>query len=44
MGPELVGAYLTLRRHDLKRWELTGEDWNPEKVTSWELETYLPYY
>ncbi len=22
----------------------TGEDWNPEKVTTWELETYLPYY
>jgi glutamine synthetase len=44
MGPELVAAYLTLRRHDFKRWEHTGEDWNPEKVTAWELETYLPYY
>ena len=44
MGHDLVTAYLALRRHDLKRWELTGEDWDPEKITTWELETYLPYY
>ena len=43
-GACLSTAYVALRRHDLSRWELTGEDWNPEKVTTWELETYLPYY
>ena len=44
MGPELVAAYLALRRHDLARWEATGEKWDPEQITPWELETYLPYY
>ena len=44
MGPELVAAYLTLRRHEVARWEATGEDWNPEKITAWELESYLRFY
>ena len=42
MGPDLVAAYLALRRHEVARWEATGEDWDPEKVTAWELESYLP--
>ena len=44
MGPELTNAYLALRRHDLARWEATGEKWDPEQITTWELQTYLPYY
>ncbi len=44
MGPELVTAYLTLRRHEVARWEATGEAWEPEKVTAWELDSYLKYY
>jgi len=44
MGNDLVAAYLALRRHDLGRWEATGQPWEPEQITAWELETYLPYY
>ena len=44
MGPELVAAYLALRRHEVARWEATGEDWNPEKITAWELDSYLRFY
>ena len=44
MGPELVAAYVTLRRHEVARWEATGEDWNPEKITAWELDSYLRFY
>ncbi len=44
MGPELTSTYLALRRHDLSRWEALEEKWNPEEITRWELETYLPFY
>ena len=44
MGPELVRTYLTLRRHDVARWEATGEPWDPEVVSPWELDTFLPFY
>ncbi len=44
MGPELVGAYLALRRHEVARWEATGEAWDPEKITAWELDSYLRFY
>jgi len=44
MGPELVAAYLALRRHEVARWEAAGETWDPEQVTPWELESYLKYY
>jgi len=44
MGPELVRTYLTLRRHDVAQWEAAGETWDPEVVTPWELDTYLPFY
>jgi glutamine synthetase len=43
-GPELVRTYLTLRRHDVAQWEAAGESWDPEVVTPWELDTYLPFY
>ena len=39
MGSELVAAYLALRRHEFERaGKLNGEDWNPEKITAWELD------
>ena len=41
MGPELVTAYLALRRHEVARWEAAGETWDPEQVTPWELDSYL---
>jgi glutamine synthetase len=44
MGPELTAAYVNLRRHDLARWDALGEKWDPESITTWELETYLPFY
>ena len=44
MGPELVRTYVTLRRHEVARWEASGEPWDPEQVTAWELDSYLPYY
>jgi glutamine synthetase len=44
MGPDLVAAYLTLRRHEVARWEASGEDWDPEKITAWELDSYLKFY
>ncbi|MGH9271696.1 MAG: glutamine synthetase, partial [Ilumatobacteraceae bacterium] len=34
IGPEVVAAYLALRRHEVSRWEATGEDWDPEKITA----------
>lgn len=43
IGSELVSAYITLRRYDLARCDAAG-DFDPEQVTDWELETYLPYY
>ena len=42
MGPDLVAAYLALRRHEVARWEAAGESWDPEKITAWELDSYLP--
>jgi len=44
MGQDLVDAYVALRRYELGRWDASGQDWDPEKITAWELETYLPYY
>ena len=44
MGPELVRAYLALRRHEVARWEAAGEKWDPEQITAWELDSYLRYY
>ena len=44
MGPDLVAAYLALRRHEVARWEATREPWDAEQVTAWELESYLPFY
>lgn len=44
MGPDLVDAYVALRRHEVARWEAAGERWDPEQVTAWELESYLRYY
>jgi glutamine synthetase len=44
MGPELVTAYLALRRHEVARWEAAGETWDPEQVTAWELDSYLRFY
>ncbi|MET0326069.1 MAG: hypothetical protein ABW219_12650, partial [Ilumatobacteraceae bacterium] len=44
MGHDLVAAYLALRRHEVARWEATGEPWDPEQITAWELDSYLPFY
>ena len=44
MGPDLVAAYLALRRHEVARWEASGETWDPEQVTAWELDSYLRFY
>jgi glutamine synthetase len=43
VGREAVAAYLALRRHDLARCE-AAEPWDPDQVTDWELDMYLPFY
>ena len=43
VGPAMVDTYLALRRHDLARSD-AAEPWDAEKVTDWELDTYLPFY
>lgn len=44
MGPDLTTAYVTLRRAELTAHDDSGETWDPETVTPWELDRYLPYY
>ena len=44
MGPDLVAAYLALRRHEIARWEAAGETWDPEQISAWELDSYLKFY
>lgn len=44
MGADLVRAHLALRRYELSRWEATGNEWDPELITEWELKEYLPFY
>ncbi|WP_162941924.1 glutamine synthetase family protein [Desertimonas flava] len=44
VGTDVTAAYVTLRRHDLARWEAAGEPWDPTTISAWELDTYLPYY
>ena len=44
MGADLVATYLTLRRHEVARWEAAGDPWDPETITAWELDSYLPFY
>lgn len=44
MGDDLVRTYVTLRRYDAERWSSSGEEWDPERITEWELDTYLPFY
>ncbi|MDQ3468770.1 MAG: glutamine synthetase family protein [Actinomycetota bacterium] len=44
MGPELVTAYVALRRHECAQFEASGESWDPEQVTAWELDRYLRFY
>ena len=44
MGHDLTAAYLTLRRHEVEQWTASGETWDPETVSAWELERYLKFY
>jgi len=44
MGADLVRAFTTIRRAEVARWEAAGERWDPNEVTAWELEQYLPFY
>ena len=44
MGSDLVRVYLALRRNEVERWERSGVEWNPEQISDWELEQYLPFY
>ena len=44
MGHDLVATYLTLRRHEVARWEAAGDPWDPETISAWELDSYLPFY
>ncbi|MFV0309988.1 MAG: glutamine synthetase [Desertimonas sp.] len=44
MGPDLTGAYVALRRAEIAAFEDAGETWDPDAVSTWELERYLPFY
>ncbi len=44
MGPDLVRAYLAIRRDEVRRWDETGHEWSMEEVTDWELSEYLPFF
>jgi len=44
MGHELTTAYVTLRRHELEQWTASGETWDPETISTWELQRYLKFY
>ena len=44
MGPDLVRAYLAIRRDEVRRWAATDNEWSVETITDWELAEYLPYF
>ncbi|HSB85019.1 MAG TPA: glutamine synthetase family protein [Ilumatobacteraceae bacterium] len=44
MGPELVKAFLTLRRDELAKWQDADGTWDVEQISAWELEQYLPFF
>jgi glutamine synthetase len=44
MGADLVKAFLTLRRDELAKWEAADGEWDPDVVSAWELEQYLPFF
>ena len=44
MGPDLVKAFLTIRRDELAKWQAADGTWDVEAVSAWELEQYLPFF
>ena len=44
MGPDLVRAFLAIRRDEVRRWQETGHEWYVDEVTDWERSQYLPFY
>jgi glutamine synthetase len=44
MGPDLVKAFLTIRRDELAKWQAADGIWDAETVSPWELEQYLPFF
>jgi glutamine synthetase len=44
MGADLIAAFNTIRRDELAKFEASGTKWDPESVSDWELERYLPFY
>ncbi len=44
MGPDLVKAFLTIRRDELAKWQAADGIWDAGTVSPWELEQYLPFF
>ncbi len=44
MGHDLVKAFLTIRKDELAKWEAADGTWDPETISAWELEQYLPFF
>ena len=44
IGPELVKVFTTIRRDELAKWEIAVGTWDPDTISAWELEQYLPFY
>jgi glutamine synthetase len=44
IGADLTRVYVALRRNEVERWEKSGVGWNPDEISAWELNQYLPLY
>jgi glutamine synthetase len=44
MGPDLVKAFLTIRKDELEKWEAADGNWDVESISAWELKQYLPFF
>jgi glutamine synthetase len=44
LGPDLVKAFLTIRKDELAKWEAADGTWDAEAISAWELEQYLPFF
>ena len=44
MGPDLVKAFLTIRKDELAKWQAADGTGMSRSISAWELEHYLPFF
>ena len=44
MGADLVHAFVAIRRDEVAKFAASETPWDPESVSPWELQRYLPFY